>query len=338
MPKTKRQTKRQTKDTATKVKEHKPGVEIIRVLQSVRIIVKDKNNIAKRSNNTLALRVSKIEQDETDIKHSLLEQQTEQDIKQNLHIPIMRLCTHEQIKKMIHHIIKDNLSVKEASRRANMSATSALKYYKKYVEDPEHNIPIPYNCANRSPKKCTQGQINALIGYIVNDKMSLATASVKADMGEMTGRKYYEIYLKNHIIPTPRMSQPLGKSCTEKQIKEFIHSITHDKLTITAASHKARITRNTGSKYYNKYLTNPDSELTLQKQKVCRPKCCTQEQVKCLVGYIDDDKMSIRSASAKAGMNERTGRRYYKRYLDDPNHEIPVPLKYVSRPKRIKEE
>jgi hypothetical protein len=100
----------------------------------------------------------------------------------------------------------------------------------------------------------------------------------------------------------------------------------------------AKITRNTGSKYYNKYLANPDSESTLQKRKVYCPPCRTQEQVKRLVGYIDDDKMSIRSASAKAGMNERTGKRYYKRYLDDPNHEISVPLKYVSRPKTSKEE
>jgi hypothetical protein len=33
--------------------------------------------------------------------------------------------------------------------------------------------------------------------------MSLATALVKADMGEVTGRIYYELYLKNRTIPTP---------------------------------------------------------------------------------------------------------------------------------------
>jgi hypothetical protein len=137
------QIKRQTKYTATKVKEHKPGVETIRVLQSVRIIVGAKNNIAPTNNDTLALRGAKIEQDEIDIKRSLSEQQTEQDINQSPHIPTMRLCTYEQVKKMIHHIVENNLSIKEASRRANMSVTSALKYYKKYVEDPEHNIPIP---------------------------------------------------------------------------------------------------------------------------------------------------------------------------------------------------
>lgn len=188
------------------MKENKPGVETIRVLQSVRIIVEGKNNIAKTraptSNDTLVLRGAKIEQDEIDIKHSLSEQQTEQDINQSPHIPTMRLCTYEQVKKMIHHIVEDNLSINEASRRANISATSALKYYKKYVEDPEHKIPISYNGANRSPKRCTQAQINALIGYIVNDKMSLATASVKADMSEVTGRIYYELYIKNRTNAT----------------------------------------------------------------------------------------------------------------------------------------
>jgi hypothetical protein len=52
---------------------------------------------------------------------------------------------------------------------------------------------------------------------------------------------------------------------------------------------------------------------------------CTQKQIDDLVGYIANDKVAIVVAAKKAGMAASTARKYYARYLHDPNREIPTP-------------
>jgi hypothetical protein len=73
--------------------------------------------------------------------------------------------TQEQVSNLISYIVDGNMSVLQASVKANMSYFSAQNYYNKYKEDPNHHIPKPYTM-NRG---CTQDQIHKMINYIVDD-------------------------------------------------------------------------------------------------------------------------------------------------------------------------
>ncbi|KAI8890151.1 hypothetical protein K501DRAFT_266075 [Backusella circina FSU 941] len=157
------------------------------------------------------------------------------------------------------------MSIKSAGLKANMSSSVGSIYYQKYLEDRNHDIPIPYNRANRPPKRCTQAQICALIGYIENDKISKTAAAIRANISVDSGRKYYKQYLRDRVIPTATDKLPFYKPCTENQVKECIRFIINDNMTITAAANKANISRCTESKYYNKYLNDPSCFLTNQK-------------------------------------------------------------------------
>jgi transposase len=55
------------------------------------------------------------------------------------------LCTSEKIKKLIHYVVDDKMSVKAVSKKADISYISARKYYHLYSKDPNHEIPIPRN-------------------------------------------------------------------------------------------------------------------------------------------------------------------------------------------------
>ncbi|KAI8879689.1 hypothetical protein K501DRAFT_276298 [Backusella circina FSU 941] len=89
-----------------------------------------------------------------------------------------------------------------------MSETSASKYYTLYSNDPDQKIPVPGGGGNIP---CSQDQINKLVGYIVDDKISLRQASLKASMSQFTGTKYYSKYIHH---PDREIPKPLIQSAT----------------------------------------------------------------------------------------------------------------------------
>jgi transposase len=73
------------------------------------------------------------------------------------------------------------MSVLAASARLNLGYSTALTYCRKYLEDPNHNIPMI-----ASPKG-KQEQIAELIDHIMNGKMSIKAASKKVNISRLTG-------------------------------------------------------------------------------------------------------------------------------------------------------
>jgi hypothetical protein len=93
-----------------------------------------------------------------------------------------KVHSREQVETLIRCLVDQKMTISAASAKANMSGTSARSYYGKYLSDPDHKIPMPYSPFHLSPQKYTQEQINALIRYIVHDKMLVSAASMKTIM------------------------------------------------------------------------------------------------------------------------------------------------------------
>jgi hypothetical protein len=226
--------------------------------------------------------------------------------------------SQEQINQLIHYIVNDNMIIREASRKVNMSEGSGHNYYKLYKNDPEKKIPVP---RDQTPKMYTQEQIGNLIRYINDDKMTLTEASVKAHMSYVSGKYYYAKYLEdpNHSIPIPR----LYRHYTKDQKNEFFNYIVRDKMSIKVASKKAKMNHTTATLYYHKYfkVLNPD---VATPSHIATRKHYTQEQIKEVISYIVDDKMTVVAASTKANFNKTSAAKYYRQYLNDNNMKVPV--------------
>ncbi|KAI8879572.1 hypothetical protein K501DRAFT_303236 [Backusella circina FSU 941] len=82
----------------------------------------------------------------------------------------------EQIIRLIDYVENSNMTVHKASGKANMSGTTGANYYKAYKDDLEGNIPVPKSLFNRKRSAFMDEQIKLLIGYIVNDKMTILAA------------------------------------------------------------------------------------------------------------------------------------------------------------------
>jgi hypothetical protein len=147
----------------------------------------------------------------------------------------------EHVENLIRFINSDKMTVKEASSKATMTIASSHRYYNRYLKDPNHNIPVPH-----LGHHCAQEEKEALIGYIINGKMSVAAASRKAKMNIHTGygcyRKYFKvqnpgILTQSHIV--------VRKRCTPEQIKEALDYVINDRMPIRVASRKANICHKT---------------------------------------------------------------------------------------------
>jgi transposase len=94
-------------------------------------------------------------------------------------------------------------------------------------------------------------------------------------------------------------------------------------MSIPKASQKVNISKSTGSNYYKLYKNNPEKRISLPRNQA--PILCTQEQIGNLIRYIDTDKITVKEASAKVNMVHKSSIYYYAKYLEDPNHNIPIP-------------
>jgi hypothetical protein len=259
-------------------------------------ITKRKLSILK---NDLPIQQVKLEED-TDTKALL------QSPSKSLKLKKGRRITQEQINQLIHYIVNDGMGICKAVRKLNIHQTTASDYYKLYINDPETKISVPRNPIGRT---FTQEQIGNPIGYIDTDKMTVKKASAKANMSCDSGYKYYNKYLKdpNHNIPTP----PIYKTHTQDEGDELISYIANDKMTILAASEKAKINISTARRYYQKYLKKQNPGISTPSHIDRRPPC-TQEQIKEVIGYINNNRLSIKDASVKANMAPCVAAMYYQ--------------------------
>jgi transposase len=237
-------------------------------------------------------------------------------------LPKGQKISQEQINQLIHYIVNDNMSKREASRKVNISHFTALYYYNVYKNDPEKRIPVPRNQRTHRRKYYTQEQVVDLIKYVDDDKMTIKEASAKANVHYDSGKYYYNRYLKdpNHTIPIPQLRQ----FYTQEQKNKLLGYIVNDKMSIAAASKKAKISLTVAYAYYHKYCKQQNLDIATPRQLAAR-KRYTQEQIKEVIGYIADDKMSTNAASKKANMGPNAVKRHFRQYLNDNNMEIPVP-------------
>jgi hypothetical protein len=146
--------------------------------------------------------------------------------------------------------------------------------------------------------------------------MSISAASKKAKLSVKAGGKYYHKYFKeNPDITVPSHINHLTRY-TQEQINEVISYIVDDKMSINAASRKANIGHSAVSRHYQQYLKDNNMEIPVPK------KFFTKDQKNQFIGYVVDDKMTIKAASEKANMNECTGQKYYRQYFKDHNLDL----------------
>ncbi|KAI8890555.1 hypothetical protein K501DRAFT_328515 [Backusella circina FSU 941] len=306
------------------------------------------NRLSKRnsrSNNLLNSPQVKVE--ETNNKHLL---RIEPKKKRNM-------ITAQQIEELIQYIENDDLTVLDASRKAKIHYKSALKYYHKYKNDPEKNPPVPryyISNASQSPSSSlpngtrdsslqgqkptikshkenwvTQEQIKNLIHYIEDQKMTIRAASLRANLGPVTGYKYYYMYQEDGKIPQPRSQNPTRLSrYTSDQIKSLIHYVENENMTITAASKKAMMSFTTSWRYYRKYQKTGKIPL-LSNNNDTR---CSFEQKKMLIDFLFNEKMTLKEASINAGVSERCGIAFYANQFVEGDRCIPEELKGLIGP------
>jgi hypothetical protein len=103
------------------------------------------------------------------------------------------------------------MTLKEALQKTDMAFKSGKYYYNTYLEDPDHDIPIP----QRQP---IQEQREAFHGCIINDKMSTVTASIKANITIDRGFQWHKDIEKQN--PGISIAKPTTSYCRyRKQAK-----------------------------------------------------------------------------------------------------------------------
>ncbi|KAI8887217.1 hypothetical protein K501DRAFT_268975 [Backusella circina FSU 941] len=155
----------------------------------------------------------------------------------------------------------------------------------------------------------TEKQIQQLIGYVGNEKLTLPAASKKTPIGNIVGNgmsireassavnmscksgyTYYKRYTKdpNQNIPMPHNQENRRSGiCTQDQIERLVHYM----VTLLV-------------KTYDPEHRNPNPKEMYGKQ-------FTEDQIRELIGYIVDDKVSLLTAAIKLKMSETTAKKYY---------------------------
>jgi hypothetical protein len=132
-------------------------------------------------------------------------------------------------------------------------------------------VSIPKLSKYTQGEMTTQEKVNEIIGYIVDDKLSIRAASVKAKVNMKTASKYYRRYLADpeHKIPKPYGLPRVAKLkpiryFSDKEIKSFINDIVKNKMSRSAAAARANMSYHTATKYYLKYFSDPDRKMPKQ--------------------------------------------------------------------------
>jgi transposase len=201
--------------------------------------------------------------------------------------------TQEQIKKLIHCIEHKKMTIHAAANRAKLGTVTGYKYYYMYKEDGK--IPKPRNYQLYTFTKRTHGQVKDLIRYVEKDKISIIAASAKVKLSPSTSMKYFSEYKKTGRIPTPATSKETY--CTVEQKRLLIDFLFNDKMTLQEASLNASMTLEAGIKYYTKQLVWPGLQVPPELKGSIGP--YTNEQIKVLIGFVVNDKMSVEEALAR---------------------------------------
>jgi hypothetical protein len=151
------------------------------------------------------------------------------------------------------------MSIPAASKKAKINRATSYKYYSKYFKVQNPDTPTPSHIT--SLKHYTQEQIKDLLGYIIDDKMTLQAASRKVNINLTTAGRYYRQYLKDSNIEHPVKR----KTYTQDQINELIGYNVDDKKPIKAASIKANMPYITAYKFLQRYLKQHDLEIWTSK-------------------------------------------------------------------------
>jgi transposase len=226
-------------------------------------------------------------------------------------------CTDQQIKAFIRYVVDDGMTIRHASSKASMTYNAGIYHFRKYAKDPKNNsstVNGKYTQVNKQEKG------NEAIGYIVNDNMSQEDAAYKAGIARGTVLKYYRRYLKengNKSRISKNSSPRKGKTYTQEHVKKLIDYIVNDNMNIDTASKKVDMGNHTARRYYRQYLDDPQRRIPMPKNSSKRS---THAQIRKLIGYIVNDKMSMLAASIKADLRENAAKMHYLKYLNDPKY------------------
>jgi hypothetical protein len=236
-----------------------------------------------------------------------------EDPDNNIPIPYMaQPCTQEQREKFIGYIVNDKMSIRSATKKANIDLNTAKKTCGLYFRGENPTMPAPNHIASRT--HYTQEKINEVISYIVDDKIPIAAASRKANMSHKTVRKYYRQYLidNNIELPVPRVI----KRSTQEEKDQLIRFIFDEKIPIKAAAQRVPMYYGSALKFYHQYVKDNNIDTSTLKY--------TQDQIDTVIGYIVDDKMTIKAASVKVNIKSRSAHYFYRRYLKNQHLELPT--------------
>jgi transposase len=153
-----------------------------------------------------------------------------------------------------------------------------------------------------------------------NHRNPVPMAEIKV---EETESKYP---LQDHVAK----SVPRKKTVvTNELIQQLFGYIIDDGMSLSNASKKSGLGYSTVQRYYWRYLLDPNHKIPKPAPQFQQIK--TYDEIKALIGYIQDDKLSIHRASLKANMTYGTGKKYYLKYLKSANQEIPKPASRRQR-------
>jgi hypothetical protein len=82
-------------------------------------------------------------------------------------------------------------------------------------------------------------------------------------------------------------------------------------MSLPEASSKVNIGHTTGLYYYSAYKNHPEKKIPLPRAQTTR--FSTQEQIRNIIRYVDNDKMTVKEASAKANLTFASGHHYYNK-------------------------
>ncbi|KAI8888762.1 hypothetical protein K501DRAFT_329636 [Backusella circina FSU 941] len=249
--------------------------------------------------------------------------------------PHLNSCTYDQVKNLINYIEEDNMSLRDAAAKADMTRETANKYYSQYLLDPNHQVPIPMaNMGQRNGQCISDEQVKELFTYIFIDKLSIIIAAHKTKLSRDTAYNYYSRFLddmdQKNCPNQDSNYNTIANLTPQERVRKLFEFINVDNMSVASAARKAQMSERTARRYYKQQQEHPDREVTVFSRNVY-----TYEQVKELIRIVDTEKITIKNAAKRINMTSKAAQVYYRKYREDPLHQIPVPAmsKYELRQK-----